>query len=241
MDAALIASAALLGLAGTPHCAAMCGAPCAAVSGRGWSGALAFQSARLGGYAVAGAVAAGSVGALAALSQLSPALRPLWAMLHALILVLGLWMLWRGRQPAWMGALGRTPAVPSVQGLGPGAGVGVGVGAGGHGWQPLRGPFRAAAAGSLWVAWACGVLQSALLVASLTGSPATGAGAMAGFALASSGGLIAAPWIWQRLRRGGAATERGLVRAAGALLVLGSAFALGQGVWHQVAAFCGLA
>ena len=237
MDAALIASAALLGLAGTPHCAAMCGAPCAAVSGRGWSGTLAFQGARLGGYAVAGAVAAGSVGALAALSQLSPALRPVWAMLHAMILVLGLWMLWQGRQPAWMGALGRTPTLP--------AGPSSGTASEGRGWQPLRGPLRgplrAATAGGLWVAWPCGLLQSALLVASLTGSPAAGAGAMAGFALASSGGLIAAPWIWQRLRRGGTATERWLVRAAGALLVVGSVFALGQGVWHQIAAFCGLA
>ncbi len=237
MDAALIASAALLGLAGTPHCAAMCGAPCAAVSGRSRSGTLAFQGARLGGYAVAGAVAAGSVGALAALSQVSPALRPLWAMLHALILVLGLWMLWQGRQPAWMGALGRTPALP--------AGPVTGGGSAGAGWQPVRGPMkgtlRAATAGALWVAWPCGLLQSALLVASLTGSPAAGAGAMAGFALASSGGLIAAPWLWQRLRRGGAATERGLVRAAGALLVAGSVFALGHGVWHQIAVFCGLA
>lgn len=231
MDAALIASAALLGLAGTPHCAAMCGAPCAAVSGRGWGGTLAFQGARLGGYALAGAVAAGSVGALAALSQLSPALRPLWAMLHAMILALGLWMLWQGRQPAWMGALGRTPALAAGGGAGPA----------GDGWQPLRGPLRAAAAGGLWVAWPCGLLQSALLVASLAGSPAAGAGAMAGFALASSGGLVAAPWLWQRLRRGGARTERALVRAAGALLVAGSVFALGHGVWHQVAVYCGLA
>ena len=226
LDATLIASAALLGLAGTPHCAAMCAVPCAAATGAGRLNLLAFQGARVLGYALLGAVAAGSIGALALLSQWSPALRPMWSLLHALILVLGLWMLWQGRQPAWMASIGRAPA-PVAAGR----------------WQPVSGPLRAAAAGSLWAAWPCGLLQSALLVASLSGSAAAGAGAMAAFALASSGGLIAAPWAWQWLRRnqGRAAVERALVRAAGALLVLGSTFALGHGIWHDVAVFCGLA
>ena len=226
LDATLIASAALLGLAGTPHCAAMCGAPCAAATGSGRSNPWLFQGGRVLGYAMAGAVAAGSVGALGLVSQWSPALRSVWTLLHAMILVLGLWMLWQGRQPAWMASIGRAPA-PAVAG----------------GWQTVRGPLRAATAGALWVGWPCGLLQSALLVASLSGSAAAGAGAMAAFALASSGGLIAAPWAWQWLRRarGGPGVERGLVRAAGALLVGGSAFALGRGIWHDVAVFCGLA
>ncbi len=216
----------MLGLAGTPHCAAMCAAPCAAACGPGRSAAVSFQLARVASYAVAGAVVAGSVGALATLSQFSPTLRPLWVVLHALILTLGLWMLWQGRQPAWMGAIGRVPAPTAAA---PG------------GWQPLKGPLRAAAAGSLWAALPCGLLQSALLVASLADSALAGAGAMAAFALASSAGLIVGPWAWQRLRQGGGrvALERALVRMAGALLVLGSGFALGHGVWHQVAAYCG--
>lgn len=235
MDAALIASATLLGLAGTPHCAAMCAAPCAAVSGRRRAGVWAFLAARLAGYAAAGAVVAGSVGALAAWSQLSPALRPVWAAVHAGVLVLGVWMVWQGRQPGWMAGIGRVPAMSSSVSAPPG------------GWQPVRGPLRAAAAGGLWVAWPCGLLQSALLVASLAGSAAAGAGAMAGFALASSAGLVAAPWVWRRLQPSGgsalahAGTERALVRGAGALLVMGSAFALSHGVWHQVAVYCGWA
>jgi len=240
MNTALIASAALLGLAGTPHCAAMCGAPCAAVVGPRRNGLLRlwlFLLARAAGYAAAGAVAAASVDALASWSQWSPALRPLWAALHLAVLVLGLWMLWQGRQPGWMSAIGRSAAMPSAS---------TAAGA----WQPVRGPLRAAAAGGLWVAWPCGLLQSALIVASLAGSAAGGAAAMAGFALASSAGLVAAPWVWRWLQRGPvgrgpvqaqAASGEALVRAAGALLVLGSAFALGHGVWDQVAAFCGLA
>ena len=216
----------------------MCAAPCAAVSGRQRAGVWVFLSARLVGYAAAGAVVAGSVGALAAWSQLSPALRPMWAAVHAAVLGLGVWMVWQGRQPDWMAGIGRAPAAatstsPSSSAALPG------------GWQPLRGPLRAAAAGGLWVAWPCGLLQSALLVASLAGSAPAGAGAMAGFALASSAGLVAAPWVWRRLQPRSnsplahANTERALVRGAGGLLVLGSAFALGHGVWHQVAVYCG--
>ena len=226
MDPALILSAVLLGLAGTPHCAAMCAAPCAAASGPKPTGALVFQAARVAGYALAGAVAAGSVSALASLSQFSAAFKPLWALLHAGVLSLGLWMLWQARQPAWMLNIARSPAPAPATG-----------------WQPMLGPLRAGAAGALWVAWPCGLLQSALVVAALASTPSSGALAMAGFALASSGGLLAAPWLWARLARGGSAqrAERGLARLAGAMLVLGSGFALTEGVWHQVAAFCGLA
>ncbi|MDO9095302.1 MAG: sulfite exporter TauE/SafE family protein [Rubrivivax sp.] len=236
MDAALITGAALLGLAGTPHCAAMCGAPCAAVCGKDKPvNTLAFQLARVAGYATAGAVAAASVGALSSLAQLSPALRPLWAVLHALLLTLGLWLLWRGRQPAWMGQVGRVPATAPATAAATG-------GQGAGGWSPMLGPARAVAAGGLWVAWPCGLLQSALLLASLTGDAAAGAGAMAAFAVASSGGLLLAPWAWRWMSRSGKGPrfERLLVRGAGVLLVLGSSFALGAGVWHQIADFCGL-
>lgn len=224
-DAALIGGAALLGLASMPHCAAMCAAPCAAVVGRGpgdtqWL----FQGARVVGYAAAGAVAAASVGAASALAQWSPALRPLWVLLHTGLLLLGLWMLWQGRQPAWLAGLGRVPAAAT-------------------GWAPVQGPaprLRALAAGGLWFAWPCGTLQSALLLASLTGNAVSGAAAMAAFAVLSSAGLLAAPWIWRRLgNRTG--IEPLLVRAAGGMLALGSIFALGHGIWHQVLVWCGLA
>jgi sulfite exporter TauE/SafE len=221
MDAALIVSAGLLGLAGAPHCTAMCGAPCAAAVGRsGTSAAVGFQVARAAGYALGGAVVASSVGALAALAQWTPVLRPLWTLLHVGALALGLWLLWQGRQPAWMAAIGRSPQLA-------------------HGWQRMHGPTRAALAGSLWIGWPCGLLQSALLVASLGGSALAGAAAMAAFAATSSAGLWLAPWIWQRLgREGGAWAERWAVRAAGAMLVLASGWSLGHGLWARIVAYC---
>jgi uncharacterized protein len=100
---------------------------------------------------------------------------------------------------------------------------------------------RTGAAGLAWVAWPCGLLQSALLLASLTGSGWSGAVAMAGFALTSSVGLVLAPTLWRWLRQQGAGWERALVRVAGALLAAGAAFALGHGLWAPFAAWCGLA
>lgn len=253
MELPLILSATLLGLAGAPHCTAMCSAPCAAATGGRPRPALVFHLARVGGYALGGAVVASSVAALAGWSQLSPALRPLWVMVHAGALALGLWLLLKARQPAWMQTLGRAPALATeggrsgvvvVAGPRPAARVGAEAGTGlAARWQGLRGPARAGAAGALWVAWPCGLLQSALLVAALGSSAATGAAAMAGFALASAPGLLFGPWLLQRLLRGqGAlARERLAVRVAGGMLVLASAWALGHGVWHEVAAYCGWA
>jgi sulfite exporter TauE/SafE len=229
LDLALIGSAALLGMAGTLHCTAMCAAACtAATGGRVGTGArwgasdAAFHVARAAGYAAGGALAAGSVGALAALGQWSPALRPLWTLLHVAALGLGLWLLWQGRQPAWMERIGRVQR-PAAALAG--------------GWQPIAGPARAATAGALWVAWPCGLLQSALLVAALANSAWAGAAAMAAFASTSAGGLLLAPWAWRRWQRGGA-SPAWPTRVAGALLVAASGWALGHGVWQRVIDFC---
>ena len=130
MEFALLFSAMALGLAGIPHCAAMCAAPCAALTGRGVGGpaAWAFHGARLVSYALAGAIAAASVGALAGLAQWSPMIRPLWTLLHAAALTLGLWLLWHGRQPVWLESLGRGSARAAVPA---------------QGWQRVQGPVRA--------------------------------------------------------------------------------------------------
>jgi uncharacterized protein len=228
-DLALIGSAALLGLAGTPHCAVMCGAACTAAAGPGGARAsLTFQATRLLGYAAAGAVVAVGVGALASLAQISPALRPLWTLLHAAALGLGLWLLWYGQQPAWMSALGRAPKPAAAPALATPAG-----------WSPMQMPVRAAVAGSAWVLMPCGLLQSALLLAALTGTAQSGALAMAAFAVASSSGLLMAPWIWQKLRQGGSQPwDRWLTRAAGLMLVGASSWALGHGLRQRIAAYC---
>jgi uncharacterized protein len=219
-DLALVGAVALMGLAGLPHCAAMCGAPCAAVTRGAAPNPWLFQAARVAGYAAAGAVAAASVGALRDGLAFAPALRPLWTVLHLLALAVGLWMLARGRWPAW---LQRRAAAPQPPG----------------GWQRIAGPARAACAGAAWIAWPCALSQSALLVAALGNTPAVGAGAMAAFALASAPGLWIGPLVLARTSAGTSATQAVWpLRAAGLLLAAGSAWALGHGLAARALAWC---
>ena len=228
MDQALLLSAILMGLAGTPHCLAMCGAGFTAASGGRLRGLVWLHLGRLLGYALAGAVAAASIGSLAALGQAVAALRPLWTLVHLAALVLGLYLLWQGRQPAWMERLGRPRAATVAHR--------------GSTWQAMQLPVRQAGVGLAWVAWPCGLLQSALLVAALANTPWHGAVVMAGFAGASAAGLVLGPALWWRLSGGrspvGALSATVAVRWAGAVLALASAWALGHGLWMRVAAWC---
>lgn len=221
MESALILGAVLMGLAGAPHCAAMCGAPCAALTrGPGPLAWLPFHLGRTVAYAIAGAVAAASVGLVAQLGQWTPALRPLWTLLHLAGLGLGLWLLWRGRQPAWLERWGRDAAGQRT-----------------GGWQAVQGPMVRAGAGLAWVAWPCGLLQSALLTAALANGPLGGATAMAGFAVASSWGLAAAPalWAWARRHPG---LDTLAVRLAGALLAAASLWAVAHDLIVRAVAWC---
>jgi sulfite exporter TauE/SafE len=216
MNSALAATALLMGLAGAPHCAAMCGAACAGVA-RACGGAsqasnlAALHVARLLAYATGGAIVAAGVSWLSSGAQ--EGLRPLWSLVHAAALGLGVWLLWHGRQPIWLERLGRRPAAE------PGRVV----------W--LRGPARAAAVGSAWVVMPCGLLQSALVVAALGNGPLDGALLMGLFAAASALGLWFGPAVWQRLQGAGASASQWGTRVAGLLLAGASLWAL----WHGVA------
>ncbi len=206
MILSLTVSAALMGLAGTPHCAAMCSAPCALAAG---PRPLRLLAGRLLGYAAGGALAAASAGALARAAQGVALLQPAWALLQAALLLLGLTMLVRGRVPAWLGAVN---------------------------WRPK--PRHAFVTGMAWVAMPCGLLHAALLLASLSGSPAGGATAMAAFALASTPGLALAPALRARLLRRGDGDAVLALRLAGLGLVAGAGWGLTHGVWQQLAELC---
>ena len=228
MDLALILSAGLLGLVGAPHCTAMCSAPCAAVTRRCGAGtprsALAgFMTGRLLGYAAGGAAVATGVLAFGALGRFAPVLRPLWTVVHAAALALGLWLLCTGRQPAWWNGTARVPAPVSAALPG--------------GWQRMRAPTRAGVAGAMWLALPCGLLQSALLIAALASTAMHGAAAMAAFAITSSVGLGVYPALCST-RMSGARASAWAVRVAGLALAVTSGWALGHGLWQRVADFC---
>lgn len=98
-----------MGIAGGPHCLAMCGAACTALGvrcggPRPQAVHLVWQAGRLLAYALAGALVASSVSVLARWGQELSWLRPWWAMLHIAALALGFWMVWQGRVPRWLAA-----------------------------------------------------------------------------------------------------------------------------------------
>lgn len=234
MLSSLLLTALLMGLAGGPHCIAMCGAASAGVAGgcgvRRQQGLLAFQAGRVLGYGTLGAVAAFSAQALQWGASNSALLKPFWGMFHVAVALLGLWLLLRGRQPAWLDALARRV------------------------WQRLQhqrlavqvqrwpGSVRAASAGVLWAILPCGLLYSALMVAALAPSVSGGALVMATFAAGSGLALHLVPalWLWWRGRgaaqpagaTGGTLLAGGLgVRVAGLALATASLWAVLHGFW----------
>ena len=225
MQTTLAVTALLMGLAGGPHCVAMCGAACAGLgrtqAGHSTRALWVFQGGRLLGYSALGALAAASMQGLGWLSVYSAALRPLWTLFHVAAAMLGLMLLWQARQPIWLEAAARKV------------------------WQRLRAmtdQLRGNAlvpigfTGVLWALLPCGLLYSALLVAAMTGSAGQGAGVMALFALGSGITLMAGPWLWLRLR--GHGSGQWAIRIAGLALLASSVWALWMGLVHNTAPWC---
>jgi uncharacterized protein len=222
MQTALAATALLMGLAGGPHCVAMCGAACAGI-GRSSAGTNTrsmwiFQAGRVLGYSALGGLVAASMQGLGWLSVHSAALRPVWTLFHVAAALLGLMLLWQARQPVWLedGARKVWSRVRSVT-------------RGSAGAAPLL-------LGVLWSLLPCGLLYSALLVAALTSSALEGAAVMALFALGSSVSLMAGPWLWLRLRKPG--SGQWAIRLAGLALLATSLWALWMGLVHNTAPWC---
>ena len=226
MQTTLAATALLMGLAGGPHCVAMCGAACAGMgrtnAGQSSRALWVFQFGRLLGYSALGALAAASMQALGWLSVHSAALRPVWTLFHVAAALLGLMLLWQARQPVWLEDSARKV------------------------WQKVRlltttsnGGASLAPIGLLGVLWAllpCGLLYSAVLVAAMTSSAAQGAGVMALFALGSGASLMAGPWLWLHLR--GKGSGQWAIRIAGLALLGSSVWALWTGLVHNTAPWC---
>lgn len=225
MQTTLAATALFMGLAGGPHCVAMCGAACAGIGragdGRNTRSMWTFQAGRVVGYSLMGGVAATSMQGLGWLSIQSAALRPLWSFFHVAAALLGLMLLWRARQPVWLENSARLVWTKIRSAVSPSGGR--------HGAGAL-------ALGVVWSLLPCGLLYSALLVAALTSSAIEGAAVMALFALGSSVSLMAGPWLWLRLRRQG--SGEWAIRLAGLALFVTSLFALWMALAHNTAPWC---
>lgn len=237
MSAALMATAAVMGLAGLPHCAGMCGAGCAAAArlcqpARPALGVAGLLLGRLIAYALAGAFAATLVTGLQTLSEGTGWLRPIWVGLQLFLLVIGLGLLLRGRLPpsieAWVESFGRRPQEASLARR-----------------VHLPGELKATAIGLLWPAIPCGLLHAALLVAAVASGPLEGAGVMLAFGLTSSLGLLVGPAVWLRwlpaaLRRAAGQDEPGrlALRLAGATISVFAGWGLAHAMIAPIVAWC---
>jgi sulfite exporter TauE/SafE len=226
MSYALATAALLMGLAGGPHCAVMCGAACAGLGRMGPQrrpqSPLVFQAGRLVGYSSAGAAVAAAVQSLAWITGQAVLFKPLWVLFHLAVLGWGMMLVVKASQPAWADRAGRS------------AWSRVGAVAASRG-----GMFSV---GALWAFMPCSLLYSALLVASLSGGPLQGMLVMAAFAVGSGFSLLLAPRLLAGLRR----TGNGLggqmgVRLAGGVLMLAAVFGLWSDMMHRIALWCGLA
>ncbi|MDR0274894.1 MAG: sulfite exporter TauE/SafE family protein [Burkholderiaceae bacterium] len=222
MNYSLAITALVMGLAGGPHCVAMCGAACAgigqAAAPRTQVGLLLFQIGRLIGYGLLGLLAAASMQGLGWLSVHSAALRPVWVMIHAAAIVIGLALLILARQPLWLDNGARR--------------VWARVRAGVARW----GLIAPLAIGTAWALMPCGLLYSALMVAALAGRALEGAAVMLLFAVGSGITLWLGPWLLLRfgVNRSGAWG----IRLAGLALVATAAWGLWMDLMRGQAPWC---
>ncbi|MFM6990071.1 MAG: sulfite exporter TauE/SafE family protein [Rhodoferax sp.] len=213
MNASLALTALLMGLAGGPHCLAMCGFACLRLGAAASNPAKSlwrFQAGRLAGYSALGALAGGSVQGMAWVNTQSPVLRPVWTALQLAALGFGLMLLLQARQPAWVEAAGRQVwgRVRDVTGAWPSAG-------------PL-------VLGSLWALMPCSLLYSALLLAMLAGSAWSGGLTMFFFALGTAASMTLGTHALQKMLRPGTLGRwrTAGVRLAGLALASASVWAL---------------
>lgn len=184
MLGSLLLSALLMGIAGGPHCLVMCGSGCMGVARwpgqSAWRNLFLFQTGRLLGYGVLGAIAAVSMNSLAWLAGQTAVFHPLWSMLHITAVVWGLWLLWQAEQPLWINRFGEKiwRSLSHKPQRNPG-----------HLWSPLW-------LGMVWALLPCGLLYSALLVAMFTSGALQGALVMVMFALGGGLVLTVVPWLW---------------------------------------------
>ena len=221
MQSTLAISALVMGLAGGPHCIAMCGAACAGIGRSGVKSTRSiwiFQAGRLIGYSALGGLAAMSMQSLGWLTVHAAPLRPLWSLVHVAAAMLGLMLLWRARQPVWLenGAQKVWRQVRNATGNV-------------QGGAPLL-------IGMMWSLLPCGLLYSALLVAALAGSVIDGIAVMALFALGSGVSLMLGPWLLLKLGRQG--SGQWSIRIAGLMLFGSSVWGLWMSLMHNTAPWC---
>jgi uncharacterized protein len=235
MLASLLLTAFVMGLAGGPHCIAMCGAACGAMQSSfqttsqfrsiplrviktiPWS----FYLGRMLGYGILGALAAETLRGLAWLSNQSHVFQPLWTFSHTLIFAWGVLLLVTGQQPQW--------AIKHAQQV--------------WVWIKQRTQherFGFLGTGMVWALLPCGLLYSAVMLASLQSQWLQGALVMMAFAAGSATVLAVAPLLWRsgQNRLSNWMRESTGMRLSGIFLISLSLTALWMDIMHHDKLWC---
>ena len=192
----------MVGLFGSVHCAGMCGGVVTAFSlrptipivsaERALGRTLAYNTGRIGSYAMAGALSAAGARALTNLAGVETAL---YWLANTMLIVLGLYLMdaWRGL--AHLENAGRAlwrHLEPLTRRL-----------------LPLDSPAKLLAMGALWGWLPCGMVYSVLLTAMMSGSAQSGAAVMIAF------GLGTLPMLLSLGMLGGVLTQKPVRQASG--------------------------
>ena len=219
VDLLTLGAAALTGLLGGAHCAAMCGGIAtgfSALSGRGgWWRALQPNLGRVLGYVLAGAIVGGIGHGLLDLARVE------WLSI------------------AMRAAVGIVLVVAALRLLGFGRALGFGAMPGTRLWAWLRplqrrvllsadGPGKRIALGMLWGWMPCGLSTTLLAAAWLQASAINGALTMAAFGLGTLPLMLPLTWSGARL---GQRLQQGRWRIAAASLVLAAGVATLASPW----------
>jgi len=257
LDLALLSQAALLGLWGSIHCAAMCGPLCSmclpgdpsvrpgSIGQTGMRVAAWIQPRLasdqlkpvglqqglprgLGRFVLARIFSYGLLGIL--ISASAGALRDMAALaawVKPLWLGVHVMLLMAG---LWLAASGRW--------IDAGEATGGWLGRQVRRFQEGTRERPAWRLGFLWGLWPCGVLYGALMLASLTNHPLLGGFAMMSFALTSSPGLSLGAWMAQGAKGTTSRVPAWLVRSSGLLIAGGALWALAHDALVAVIAWC---
>jgi uncharacterized protein len=205
MHWSLLASALLMGLVGGPHCVVMCGALCALQEkGQSQAEKVRFHAGRMAGYGVLGLFAAGSIQALGWSARQAVWLKPVWMGWHVLVIAWGMVLLLTARHPVWAQQASKRM------------------------WQNIRAlpgmqERRPGLLGMLWALMPCGLLYSAVALATISDTIWLGGLVMLCFAAASGLWLYATPVLWRLLGRW---REGWGQRLSGLMLVVASVWAI---------------
>ncbi|MGE5453153.1 MAG: sulfite exporter TauE/SafE family protein [Acidobacteriota bacterium] len=228
MLSGLILTAFLMGLTGAPHCATMCGVPCAAAFRQGIP--LSALLGRWLGYALLGGIAATGAAAVSQWGREVAILKPIWLMAQSMAVLFGVWLLFTGRMPGQLDQAGlrlyhslRKRWGQSAEGS-PAP------------WGSHAAPLLA---GMAWAAMPCGLLYGALMVAALAPSALGGALVMSAFAIPSGLAVWAAPKLIHRVSSGLLRDPQWAIRMAGLMLAVMAGWGLAQHLWAQWQAWCG--